>query len=200
MFTDSPRTWNGQLVHRKKCAIVWNFSPVYSTLLKLKWVDVVTYLEIAVPTTGSVFRLDLCFSRNNFSLSVKLMFAGLWQGSATDTMINDLLMTLQTYLHAWMCLNAFNVLNTEDLSSCFPARPHDFFDAQTLDAIRHRAICFNLSAHIESLGKGHSVVFHSTVSMYVMHSLCLPVSKKSSLSERLLFSSYCCGCWIRNKQ
>ncbi|XP_054575208.1 zinc finger protein AEBP2 isoform X2 [Eptesicus fuscus] len=42
-------------------------------------------------------------------------------------------------------------------------RPHDFFDAQTLDAIRHRAICFNLSAHIESLGKGHSVVFHSTV-------------------------------------
>ncbi|PNI98251.1 AEBP2 isoform 2, partial [Pan troglodytes] len=32
-----------------------------------------------------------------------------------------------------------------------------------LDAIRHRAICFNLSAHIESLGKGHSVVFHSTV-------------------------------------
>nr|XP_006002299.1 PREDICTED: zinc finger protein AEBP2 [Latimeria chalumnae] len=42
-------------------------------------------------------------------------------------------------------------------------RPHDFFDAQTLDAIRHRAICFNLSAHIESLGNGHSVVFHSTV-------------------------------------
>nr|XP_020019641.1 zinc finger protein AEBP2 [Castor canadensis] len=42
-------------------------------------------------------------------------------------------------------------------------RPHDFFDAQTLDALRHRAICFNLSAHIESLGKGHSVVFHSTV-------------------------------------
>ncbi|XP_015276814.1 PREDICTED: zinc finger protein AEBP2 [Gekko japonicus] len=42
-------------------------------------------------------------------------------------------------------------------------RPHDFFDTQTLDAIRHRAICFNLSAHIESLGKGHSVVFHSTV-------------------------------------
>ncbi|KAJ6666242.1 hypothetical protein lerEdw1_000514 [Lerista edwardsae] len=42
-------------------------------------------------------------------------------------------------------------------------RPHDFFDAQTLDAIRHRAICFNLSAHIESLGKGHSVVFHSNV-------------------------------------
>ncbi|KAG9468844.1 hypothetical protein GDO78_021855 [Eleutherodactylus coqui] len=43
------------------------------------------------------------------------------------------------------------------------ARPHDFFDAQTLDAIRHRAICFNLSAQIESLGKGHSVVFQSTV-------------------------------------
>ncbi|XP_068133469.1 zinc finger protein AEBP2 isoform X2 [Hyperolius riggenbachi] len=42
-------------------------------------------------------------------------------------------------------------------------RPHDFFDAQTLDAIRHRAICFNLSAQIESLGHGHSVVFHSTV-------------------------------------
>ncbi|NXG27531.1 AEBP2 protein, partial [Dromaius novaehollandiae] len=48
-------------------------------------------------------------------------------------------------------------------SFLFLARPHDFFDAQTLDAIRHRAICFNLSAHIESLGKGHSVVFHSTV-------------------------------------
>lgn len=43
------------------------------------------------------------------------------------------------------------------------ARPHDFFDAQTLDAIRHRAICFNLCAQIESLGNGHSVVFHSTV-------------------------------------
>ncbi|XP_069484518.1 zinc finger protein AEBP2 isoform X2 [Ambystoma mexicanum] len=43
------------------------------------------------------------------------------------------------------------------------ARPHDFFDAQTLDAIRHRAICFNLSAQIESIGNGHSVVFHSTV-------------------------------------
>ncbi|KAJ1164990.1 hypothetical protein NDU88_005420 [Pleurodeles waltl] len=43
------------------------------------------------------------------------------------------------------------------------ARPHDFFDAQTLDAIRHRAICFNLSAQIESVGNGHSVVFHSTV-------------------------------------
>ncbi|XP_056408296.1 zinc finger protein AEBP2 [Hyla sarda] len=43
------------------------------------------------------------------------------------------------------------------------ARPHDFFDAQTLDAIRHRAICFNLSAQIDSLGNGHSVVFHSTV-------------------------------------
>ncbi|XP_069819773.1 zinc finger protein AEBP2 isoform X2 [Dendropsophus ebraccatus] len=42
-------------------------------------------------------------------------------------------------------------------------RPHDFFDAQTLDAIRHRAICFNLSAQIDSLGNGHSVVFHSTV-------------------------------------
>ncbi|NP_001085340.1 zinc finger protein aebp2 [Xenopus laevis] len=43
------------------------------------------------------------------------------------------------------------------------ARPYDFFDAQTLDAIRHRAICFNLCAQIESLGNGHSVVFHSTV-------------------------------------
>ncbi|XP_075459083.1 zinc finger protein AEBP2 [Ascaphus truei] len=43
------------------------------------------------------------------------------------------------------------------------ARPHDFFDAQTLDAIRHRAICFNISAQIESLGNGHSVVFHSSV-------------------------------------
>ncbi|XP_056137869.1 zinc finger protein AEBP2-like isoform X2 [Lampris incognitus] len=42
-------------------------------------------------------------------------------------------------------------------------RPHDFFDAQTMDAIRHRAICLNLSTHIESVGNGHSVVFHSTV-------------------------------------
>lgn len=45
-----------------------------------------------------------------------------------------------------------------------PARPHDFFDAQTMDAIRHRAICLNLATHIESVGNGHSVVFHSTVS------------------------------------
>ncbi|XP_012678961.2 zinc finger protein AEBP2 isoform X1 [Clupea harengus] len=43
------------------------------------------------------------------------------------------------------------------------ARPHDFFDAQTMDAIRHRAICLNLATHIESQGNGHSVVFHSTV-------------------------------------
>ncbi|KAM9309284.1 zinc finger protein AEBP2 [Pholidichthys leucotaenia] len=42
-------------------------------------------------------------------------------------------------------------------------RPHDFFDAQTMDVIRHRAICLNLATHIESLGNGHSVVFHSTV-------------------------------------
>ncbi|KAJ0012376.1 hypothetical protein NQD34_016710 [Periophthalmus magnuspinnatus] len=42
-------------------------------------------------------------------------------------------------------------------------RPYDFFDAQTMDAIRHRAICLNLATHIESLGSGHSVVFHSTV-------------------------------------
>uniref|UniRef100_A0A3Q3BQ42 AE binding protein 2 n=1 Tax=Kryptolebias marmoratus TaxID=37003 RepID=A0A3Q3BQ42_KRYMA len=42
-------------------------------------------------------------------------------------------------------------------------RPHDFFDAQTMEAIRHRAICLNLATHIESLGNGHSVVFHSTV-------------------------------------
>ncbi|XP_068163561.1 zinc finger protein aebp2-like [Antennarius striatus] len=42
-------------------------------------------------------------------------------------------------------------------------RPHDFFDAQTMDAIRHRAICLNLATHIESMGNGHSVVFHSTV-------------------------------------
>ncbi|KAM9705199.1 zinc finger protein aebp2-like [Menidia menidia] len=42
-------------------------------------------------------------------------------------------------------------------------RPHDFFDAQTMDAIRHRAICLNLATHIESLGNGHSVVFHSQV-------------------------------------
>ncbi|XP_056455274.1 zinc finger protein aebp2-like isoform X2 [Gadus chalcogrammus] len=42
-------------------------------------------------------------------------------------------------------------------------RPYDFFDAQSMDAIRHRAICLNLATHIESVGNGHSVVFHSTV-------------------------------------
>ncbi|XP_034032178.1 LOW QUALITY PROTEIN: zinc finger protein AEBP2-like [Thalassophryne amazonica] len=46
---------------------------------------------------------------------------------------------------------------------CSLPRPHDFFDAQTMDAIRHRAICLNLATHIESVGNGHSVVFHSTV-------------------------------------
>ncbi|KAM8891873.1 zinc finger protein AEBP2-like isoform 2-T2 [Spinachia spinachia] len=46
---------------------------------------------------------------------------------------------------------------------CSLSRPHDFFDAQTMDAIRHRAICLNLSTHIESVGNGHSVVFNSTV-------------------------------------
>ncbi|KAG8012753.1 Zinc finger protein AEBP2 [Nibea albiflora] len=45
---------------------------------------------------------------------------------------------------------------------CSLPRPHDFFDAQTMDAIRHRAICLNLTTHIESVGNGHSVVFHST--------------------------------------
>uniref|UniRef100_A0A8C7CYQ9 AEBP2-like C-terminal SH3 domain-containing protein n=1 Tax=Oncorhynchus kisutch TaxID=8019 RepID=A0A8C7CYQ9_ONCKI len=34
----------------------------------------------------------------------------------------------------------------------FETEPHDFFDTQTMDAIRHR-----------STGNGHSVVFHSTV-------------------------------------
>ncbi|XP_053742180.1 zinc finger protein aebp2-like isoform X1 [Synchiropus splendidus] len=46
---------------------------------------------------------------------------------------------------------------------CSLPRPHDFFDAQTMDAIRHRAICLNLATHIEGVGNGHSVVFHSTV-------------------------------------
>ncbi|XP_037623375.1 zinc finger protein AEBP2 isoform X2 [Sebastes umbrosus] len=46
---------------------------------------------------------------------------------------------------------------------CSLPRPHDFFDAQTMDAIRHRAICLNLATHIESVGNGHSVVFQSTV-------------------------------------
>ena len=50
------------------------------------------------------------------------------------------------------------------LCPCVPAaKPHDFFDVQTMDAIRHRAICLNLATHIESGGNGHSVVFHSTV-------------------------------------
>ncbi|KAM4554293.1 zinc finger protein aebp2-like isoform 1-T1 [Fundulus diaphanus] len=42
-------------------------------------------------------------------------------------------------------------------------RPQDFFDVQTMDVLRHRAICLNLTTHIESGGSGHSVVFHSTV-------------------------------------
>ncbi|MED6291474.1 Zinc finger protein aebp2 [Characodon lateralis] len=42
-------------------------------------------------------------------------------------------------------------------------RPQDFFDVQTMDALRQRAICLNLATHIESGGNGHSVVFHSTV-------------------------------------
>nr|XP_040018250.1 zinc finger protein aebp2-like isoform X1 [Gasterosteus aculeatus aculeatus] len=46
---------------------------------------------------------------------------------------------------------------------CSQTRPHDFFDAETMDAIRHRAVCLNLSTHIESVGNGHSVVFNSTV-------------------------------------
>ncbi|KAM7002183.1 zinc finger protein aebp2-like isoform 2-T2 [Tautogolabrus adspersus] len=46
---------------------------------------------------------------------------------------------------------------------CSLPRPHDFFDAQTMDAIRHRAICLNVATHIESVGNGHSVVFNSTV-------------------------------------
>ncbi|XP_020515658.2 zinc finger protein aebp2 [Labrus bergylta] len=46
---------------------------------------------------------------------------------------------------------------------CSLPKPHDFFDAQTMDAIRHRAICLNVSTHIESVGNGHSVVFNSTV-------------------------------------
>ncbi|XP_062318579.1 zinc finger protein AEBP2 isoform X1 [Osmerus eperlanus] len=49
------------------------------------------------------------------------------------------------------------------LSPLPPARPHDFFDAQTMDAIRHRAICLNLATHIETVGNGHSIVFHSSV-------------------------------------
>ncbi|XP_068459921.1 zinc finger protein aebp2-like [Clinocottus analis] len=46
---------------------------------------------------------------------------------------------------------------------CSLPRHHDFFDAQTMDAIRHRAICLNLATHIESVGNGHSVVFNSSV-------------------------------------
>lgn len=61
------------------------------------------------------------------------------------------------------------------LTSPSPARPHDFFDAQTMDAIRHRAICLNLATHIESVGNGHSVVFHSTVSLCSFITLCFLV-------------------------
>ncbi|KAJ8002604.1 hypothetical protein DPEC_G00160620 [Dallia pectoralis] len=49
------------------------------------------------------------------------------------------------------------------LSPLPPARPHDFFDAQTMDAIKHRAISLNLATCMDSTGNGHSVVFTSTV-------------------------------------
>ncbi|XP_066561689.1 zinc finger protein AEBP2 isoform X3 [Amia ocellicauda] len=42
-------------------------------------------------------------------------------------------------------------------------RPHDFFDAQTMDAIQGKAAWLNLETRIESMGNGHSVVFDSTV-------------------------------------
>lgn len=78
MFTNSPRTWNDNLYIEKR-VIVWNFTLDYTALLKLKRVGVVTFLEIVVSSTGEcvLTKLELCFSRNNFSLSVKLMFAGL---------------------------------------------------------------------------------------------------------------------------
>lgn len=71
--------------------------------------------------------------------------------------------------------------NPQTLSSSPAARPHDFFDAQTMDTIRHRAICLNLATHIESVGHGHSVVFHSTVSQCAASLLiqvlyCLPLA------------------------
>lgn len=108
-------------VHRKKCVIVWSFSPDCSALLKLKWVNIFGN-SCFIHRERVLTKLELSFSWSNFSLSVKLMFAALWQGSATDIMINDVLMTLQTYLHAWMCLNALNVLNTKDLFSFFSSK------------------------------------------------------------------------------
>lgn len=66
-----------------------------------------------------------------------------------------------------------------------------------MDAIRHRAICLNLATHIESLGNGHSVVFHSTVSTAYLkitntHTLSLPLacqhSRGSALPRVCLYS------------
>lgn len=71
---------------------------------------------------------------------------------------------LTSFTNPGVCLDVW-FCSHPSLSSSPPARPHDFFDAQTMDAIRHRAICLNLTTHIESVGNGHSVVFHSTVSL-----------------------------------
>lgn len=59
-----------------------------------------------------------------------------------------------------------------------------------MDAIRHRAICLNLATHIESLGNGHSVVFHSTVS-----TACLKVSATHMPAQRRISFTPCvCVC------
>lgn len=135
--------------------------------LKFKnWTSVIQFVKTAMSSKGNIVWSDLNGSPlhiwSQYILLIKLMFTTLWQDSPIFIMINGLLMTIQIYLE---CARMLSMCSSLRIFLLFLARPHDFFDAQTLDAIRHRAICFNLSAHIESLGKGHSVVFHSTVSI-----------------------------------
>lgn len=111
-------------VHRKKCVIVWSFFTWLFNIIETQMSERSYIFGNSCFIHGEcvLTKLELSFSWSNFSLSVKLMFAALWQGSATDIMINDVLMTLQTYLHAWMCLNALNVLNTKDLFFFFSSK------------------------------------------------------------------------------
>lgn len=83
-----------------------------------------------------------------------------------------------------ICLFVFQLIFHLTCLLFISARPQDFFDVQTMDAIRHRAVCLNLATHIESGGNGHSVVFHSTVCgliLYVLQLLYICVFKRLKL-------------------
>lgn len=74
-----------------------------------------------------------------------------------------------------------------------------------MDAIRHRAICLNLATHIESLGNGHSVVFHSTVSTAYLkitntHTHCLCHSHASAAEDQLYLVCVCIQVIARRKE